>query len=85
MFTIYWFNRAKMETSLPELLNNIKQWYNGYSFGGNITLYNPYSLLLFFHKQRFGNYWFETGTPTFLVEIIQHSPGLRPLNKHAIL
>ena len=56
---------------ISEILTDIKEWYNGYSFDGNITLYNPFSLLTFFHKSQFDNYWFETGTPTFLVETIR--------------
>ena len=51
-----------------ELLNNIKHWYNGYNWLGKNTLYNPFSLLSFFKKKQFQNFWFETGTPTFLIE-----------------
>lgn len=49
----------------------IKEWYNGYrwDYAGE-TLYNPFSLLKFFGDQgRFNNYWFATGTPTFIVEL----------------
>jgi hypothetical protein len=60
-----------------ELLKHIKDWYNGYSFDGEIFVYNPFSLLTFFHKKHFGNYWFVTGTPTFLVETIRKE-GLNP-------
>ena len=47
----------------------IKKWYNGYSWGGNIRVYNPFSLLHFFRGKEFKNYWFETGTPTFLINL----------------
>jgi Predicted AAA-ATPase/PD-(D/E)XK nuclease superfamily len=47
----------------------IKKWYNGYSWGGNLSIYNPFSLLHFFRGKEFKNYWFETGTPTFLVNL----------------
>ncbi|NJL77044.1 MAG: AAA family ATPase, partial [Saprospiraceae bacterium] len=47
---------------------DVKDWYNGYSFGGKERLYNPFSLLNFMQDGYFGNYWFHTGTPTFLVE-----------------
>ncbi|MFT6937681.1 MAG: hypothetical protein ACJA1N_001985, partial [Saprospiraceae bacterium] len=57
----------KMNIPKVELLKWIKAWYNGYSYDGEITLYNPFSLLNFFLDFRFDNYWFETGTPTFLV------------------
>ena len=59
------------EQTRDELLHNIKVWYNGYSFDGVITLYNPFSILNFFAKRRLGNYWFSSGTPTFLVETIR--------------
>ena len=53
----------------PEkLLNDIRNWYNGYNWLGKNTLYNPFSLLSFFKKKQFQNFWFETGTPTFLIE-----------------
>ena len=48
----------------------IKKWYNGYSWGGASKIYNPFSLLNFFAGDgRFKNYWFETGTPTFLINL----------------
>jgi len=54
-----------------ELLRGVKLWYNGYSFEGITRLYNPFSLLNFFSENRFQNFWFATGTPTFLVKAIQ--------------
>ncbi|MGB0861735.1 MAG: AAA family ATPase [Saprospiraceae bacterium] len=62
----------KMNIPKVELLKWIKKWYNGYSYDGQIRLYNPFSLLNFFMDYRFDNYWFETGTPTFLVETIKN-------------
>ncbi len=53
--------------SLPSLLEKVKRWYNGYSWNGVDRLYNPFSLLRFLDAQAFQNFWFETGTPTFLV------------------
>ena len=48
----------------------IKKWYNGYSWGGDARVYNPFSLLYFFSGDgRYRNYWFETGTPTFLINL----------------
>jgi len=47
----------------------IKSWYNGYSWDGLTKVYNPFSLLHFFRSQHFKNYWFETGTPTFLINL----------------
>jgi hypothetical protein len=46
--------------------------YDGYHFTEESPgVYNPYSLLNTFYKMRFGSYWFETGTPSFLVELLQ--------------
>ena len=59
------------KASEEEILKDIKIWYNGYAFNPAITLYNPFSLLNFFSKNHFGNFWFATGTPTFLVNSIR--------------
>jgi Predicted AAA-ATPase/PD-(D/E)XK nuclease superfamily len=47
----------------------VKKWYNGYHWGEGESVYNPFSLLNFFIKKVFQNYWFETGTPTFLINL----------------
>ena len=52
--------------------NGIKSWYNGYSWGGTNSVYNPFSLLHFLRKKKFENFWFETGTPTFLINLVKH-------------
>ena len=48
----------------------IREWYNGYSWRGEERVYNPFDILLLFDSREFGAYWFETGTPTFLVETL---------------
>ncbi|MDM8560680.1 AAA family ATPase [Candidatus Parabeggiatoa sp. HSG14] len=53
------------------LLAKIKTWYNGYSWNAKDTVYNPFSILNLFAEQRFSNYWFATGTPTFLMKLIK--------------
>ncbi|MCB1638800.1 MAG: ATP-binding protein, partial [Thiothrix sp.] len=45
----------------------IRAWYNGYHWLGE-GVYNPFDILQLFDERRFKSYWFETGTPTFLVE-----------------
>ncbi len=60
-----------LKMSREELLKGVQLWYNGYSFDGMTKLYNPFSVLNFFKKKYFGNFWFATGTPTFLVETIR--------------
>jgi hypothetical protein len=54
-----------------ELLESIKYWYDGYSWDGVTRLYNPYSTLTFFGKKQFDDYWYETGTPAFLLDIVK--------------
>jgi len=52
-------------------MEQVKRWYNGYNFLGD-KVYNPYDILLFIKNQRmFKNYWFETGTPKFLIDLIK--------------
>jgi hypothetical protein len=47
----------------------VRRWYNGYSWGGTERVYNPFSILSFFRGGgEYRNFWFETGTPTFLVK-----------------
>ena len=54
----------------PTFLAQIKRWYNGYSWDGKKRVYNPFSLLNFFgDRGNFQNYWFSTGTPTWLVKL----------------
>ena len=48
----------------------IRDWYNGYSWGGEERVYNPFDMLLLFRTRRFKAWWFETGTPTFLVSTL---------------
>ena len=57
----------------PELAGldrqQIRDWYNGYNWTGE-AVYNPFDLLLLFEERQFRPYWFETGTPTFLVDVL---------------
>jgi hypothetical protein len=55
----------------PELLEKLREWYNGYSWDGCTRVYNPFSILNFFSDGQFRNYWFETGTPTFLLKLLR--------------
>ncbi|MDR1819299.1 MAG: AAA family ATPase [Methanobrevibacter sp.] len=68
----------KFNFSLDEILTAIKEWYNGYSWDGKNFLYNPQSTLSLFSEMEFNNYWFKTGTPTFLLELLN---GRSDLNK----
>ena len=48
----------------------IREWYNGYGWRGDERVYNPFDILLLFDEREFEPWWFETGTPTFLVETL---------------
>ena len=51
----------------------LHQYFDGYHFSDKSEdIYNPFSLLNTFAQRQFGSYWFETGTPTFLVEQLKH-------------
>ncbi len=58
----------KFNTDKKTLKHKIKEWYNGYSWDGINTVYNPFSILSFFNELVFRNFWFSTGTPTFLID-----------------
>ena len=69
------YTEADLDTVFaPELpgldRDEIRDWYNGYSWLGDEKMYNPFDILLLFDKRRFGAWWFETGTPAFLVETL---------------
>jgi Predicted AAA-ATPase/PD-(D/E)XK nuclease superfamily len=62
-----------LQTKSPSILEEIKIWYNGYSWhDGALTVYNPFSLLRFLEAGIFRNFQFQTGTPTFLVSLIKN-------------
>ena len=50
--------------------DKIRDWYNGYGWLGEERVYNPFDILLLFDERKFGAWWFETGTPAFLVETL---------------
>ena len=67
---IHDFAQATQVTD-SEIIESIRHWYNGYSWDGITTVYNPFSTLLLFRKEEFSNHWFSTGTPTFLIDQIK--------------
>lgn len=69
-----------MNLSREALLNEMKTWYNGYRFEENAeSVYNPVSINNFFSLQKFENFWFATGTPTFLINLLKKD-GIFDLN-----
>jgi len=68
-----------MKKTREKLLDELRFWYNGYRFSKDaLRVYNPFSILLFFKKQDFGNYWFASGTPTFLIDLMNKGEGYNP-------
>jgi hypothetical protein len=55
----------------------IRRWYNGYNWLGE-GVYNPFDLLLLFRNRVFRPYWFETGTPTFLINLLAERQFFTP-------
>lgn len=62
----------------------IKYWYDGYSWDGRSFVYNPFSVLNLFDKYEFANYWFRTGTPTFLTKLVKTGNYSVPELEHLV-
>ena len=64
----------KNDMTEEEMKDTLKIWYDGYHFADKSEdIYNPFSILNTFAEMQLGSYWFETGTPTFLVELLKKS------------
>ena len=60
------------ETTYEDMCQKLKERYDGYHFCPDTDgVYNPFSLLNALDKKEIGDWWFETGTPTFLVQLLQ--------------
>jgi hypothetical protein len=70
------YTQEDLETDFAEAMEGarmdlVQLWYNGYSYLGK-KLYNPFDILLFLSKGKtFSNYWWQTGSPGFLIEILK--------------
>jgi hypothetical protein len=69
------------DVSTEIFMHEIKKWYNGYRFSEqNSKVYNPFSILYCFKDKKLHNYWFESGTPTFLIHLLKiHSKDLQEI------
>jgi len=57
-----------------EMKVRLKHQYDGYHFSDDLTdIYNPFSILNAFSKQRIADYWFASGTPTYLIRLLSHT------------
>jgi hypothetical protein len=73
------FNKSKgflpAQTTLAAFKELVYDFYDGYSWDGETRVFNPYSLVNFLSDQTLGSFWYNSGTPTFLMELIRESPG----------
>ncbi len=69
----------KEQITYNECLTKIKYWYNGFCFSedGN-TVYSPFSTFLLFENQKFANYWFSSGNPSFLIKLLMKNQYYLP-------
>ncbi|ACN99243.1 conserved protein, with A weak D-galactarate dehydratase/altronate hydrolase domain [Sulfurihydrogenibium azorense Az-Fu1] len=80
--TICGYTQSELETVFKDRLEGVnleelKYWYNGYNWLGE-KVYNPFDVLLFLSEKIFRPYWFETGTPTFLMKLILNNKVFLP-------
>jgi len=54
-----------------EILDQIKTWYDGYSWDAKNFVYAPFSISNLFKQRAFKNYWFSSATPSFLIDVIE--------------
>ena len=65
---------AKNRQSVPEVRQSLRQWYDGYHFSpAMLDVYNPFSLLNALDSKWIRDYWFRTGTPTYLIHLLSHA------------
>lgn len=68
------FTKEK-KVPLTTLKAEMKTWYNGYRFSEkDLRVYNPYSVVYYLKDQKCANYWFSSGTPSFLVKVLKEDP-----------
>ncbi|MDR1165575.1 MAG: ATP-binding protein [Deltaproteobacteria bacterium] len=61
----------KLGKKRDDLLEELKDYYDGFSFDGKTRVYNPFSTLLFFTVKKFNNFWFNSGTPKVIAQYIK--------------
>jgi hypothetical protein len=82
------YTEQDLDTVFPEELDGldratVRRWYNGYNWTGE-AVYNPFDVLLLFDTRQFNPYWFETGTPTFLIELLARRQFYTPTLSHLV-
>jgi len=67
-----YLQQIAVDKPLPTLLEAMQRWYNGYRFSDKETkVYNPFSVLYYLKDKKLRNYWFQSGTPTFLINLLR--------------
>jgi hypothetical protein len=65
---------VQYKCSVPQMKERLKKEYDGYHFSDVLTdIYNPFSILNVFDSNRINDYWFKTGTPTYLIRLLNHT------------
>ncbi len=72
----------KLNLTHEQLLENMRAWYDGYSWDGESRLYNPFGTLKFLRNKRFENFWFATGSPQFLIQQMRKITFFNVENAH---
>jgi hypothetical protein len=80
--TICGYTQTDLETVFTDRIKDfdkeeVRKWYNGYSWLRE-NVYNPFDILLLFAERQFRPYWFETGTPTFLIKLFKQNKYYLP-------
>ena len=86
--TLCGYTHKELESVFQEYINGLdldklRQWYDGYNFLSK-PVYNPFDVLLYLKKRVFMPYWFETGTPTFLVRLLAEKKIFIPNLEHLV-
>ena len=68
------FKQYRAHHHYDSLHDEILAWYDGYSWDGFTKVLNPFGLLLFFANEKFSSFWYSTGSPKFLIDMIKDNP-----------
>ena len=76
------YTQTDLETVFADRLEGldleaVRSWYNGYAWTGE-AVYNPFDILLFLDERIYKSWWFETGTPSFLIKLLGQKPRSLP-------
>ena len=88
--TICGYTHREVENDFKEHLEGVdldklKQWYNGYNYFGE-PVYNPFDILLFLAKNKeYRPYWWSTGNPSFLIDLLKSQPRYLPDLENSIV